>query len=168
MLEQDDIEVVADAETTGAETASLGGKYLTFALAREEFGLEILQVREIIRVLDITRVPQTADFLRGVINLRGKVIPVIDLRCRFGLPKTDQTDETCIIVVDTGAQKLTGIIVDAVREVYDIQEENIEPPPEFGSTVDSTFLLGMGKVGDAIKILLDIRAVLEGEPFVRA
>lgn len=161
----EDVDAGVTDVAAGAEPAVLGGKYLTFALGHEDYGIEILRVREIIRVLDITRVPQTADFLRGVINLRGKVIPVVDLRLRFQLPKAEQTDETCIIVVDTGS--LTGLVVDAVREVCDIAAENIEPP-KFGSAVDTAFLLGMGKVGDAIKILLDIQAVLDGESFVRA
>jgi purine-binding chemotaxis protein CheW len=157
--------VEEQAQVTGerVNAAELGGKYLTFALDREEYGLEVLRVREIIRVLDITRVPHTADHLRGVINLRGKVIPVVDLRVRFGLPPSAEDERACIIVVDVGT--LTGIIVDEVREVNDIPGQDIEPPPEFGAAIDTRCLLGMGKVDDAIKILLDIEEVLGGEAF---
>ena len=149
-----------------AETLSdLGEKYLTFLLSEEEYGLEILKVREIIKIMDITSVPQTSDFVEGVINLRGKVIPVIDLRCKFGLPRADYDDQTCIIVVDVGT--LMGIIVDTVREVYDISRGSIEPPPQLGGAVNTDFILGMGKVGDDVKILLDIEKVLTGDELVQ-
>ncbi|MBI4719461.1 MAG: purine-binding chemotaxis protein CheW [Planctomycetes bacterium] len=143
----------------------LGGKYLTFLLDDEEHGLEILKVREIIGIMDITRVPQTPDFVRGVINLRGKVIPVIDLRLKFGLQPAEYNDQTCIIVVDVGL--LMGIIVDTVQEVHDIPASNIEPPPQLGAHVDTSFILGMGKVKDDVKILLDIDKVLTGEELVQ-
>ena len=133
-------------------------KYLTFKLAGEEHGLEILKVREIMGMIDITAVPQMPTCMKGVINLRGKVIPVIDLRLKFGLEEIEHTEQTCIIVVDVG--KEVGIIVDTVSEVLDIPHDNIEPPPEMGVTVDTSFILGMGKVGDAVKILLDIGKVL--------
>lgn len=143
-------------------TRELGGKYLTFVLAEEEYGLEILKVREIIGMMDITAVPRTPDFVRGVINLRGKVIPVVDLRCKFGMPTTEATDETCIIVVDVGNVEM-GIIVDKVSEVLDIVSEDIEPPPQFGVSVDTDFILGMGKANNRVTILLDISKVLTGE-----
>jgi len=135
-----------------------GGKYLTFKLADEEYGVEILKVREINGLMDITAVPQMPVYMKGVINLRGKVIPVIDLRLKFGLEEIESTEQTCIIVVDVG--KEIGIIVDTVSEVLDISGENVEPPPDMGASLDTAFILGMGKVGEAVKILLDIDQVL--------
>lgn len=133
-------------------------KYLTFKLAHEEYGVEILKVREIIGVMDITAVPQMPVYMKGVINLRGKVIPVVDLRLKFGMEEIDHSEQTCIIVVDVG--KEIGIVVDTVSEVLDIDSENVEPPPTMGGSVDTKFILGMGKVNDAVKILLDIKKVL--------
>ena len=144
------------------------GKYLTFALGPEEYGLEILKVREIIGYMAITAVPQTPHHVKGVINLRGQVIPVIDLRAKFGMDTTNVTEETCIIVVETiqHNQKFnTGIVVDHVQEVLDIQGEEIQESPQFGSSVDTNFILGMGKIGDTVKILLDIDRVLSGDDF---
>ena len=142
------------------------GKYLTFALAQEEYGLEILKVREIIGYIDVTAVPQTPHYVKGVINLRGQVIPVVDLRAKFGMDTTGVTDETCIIVVeilDGGRTFSMGTIVDRVQEVLDIPGANIEEAPQFGATVNTSFILGMGKVGDSVKILLDIDKVLTGD-----
>jgi purine-binding chemotaxis protein CheW len=139
-------------------------KYLTFKLAREVYGLEILRVREIIGLLPITRVPRMPEHVRGVINLRGKVIPVIDLRVKFGMEVAEETSETCIIVVDAedgNGDLLIGILVDSVSEVLDISDKNIEDTPEMGSTVDAGFISGIGKVGDKVVILLDIGRVLE-------
>jgi purine-binding chemotaxis protein CheW len=139
------------------------GKYLTFALANEEYGLEILKVREIIGYMDITAVPQTPSHVKGVINLRGQVIPVIDLRAKFGMETAEVTEETCIIVVETTQNQRnfsTGIVVDRVQEVLDIAGENIEEAPHFDSSVNTNFILGMGKIGDSVKILLDIDRVL--------
>jgi purine-binding chemotaxis protein CheW len=138
-----------------------GGKYLTFSLANEEYGLEILKVREIIGIMDITAVPQMPPYVKGVINLRGKVIPVIDLRLKFGLEPAEYTDQTCIVVVDVGT--LTGIIVDTVQEVLDIDSSQIDPPPPLGGSIDTSFVLGMGKVKDDVKILLDIDKVLDAD-----
>ena len=138
------------------------GKYLTFVLCNEEYGLEILKVREIISMIDVTTVPQTPDFIKGVINLRGKVIPVIDLRLKFGMPETDYTKETCNIVVDVQGL-LMGIVVDTVSEVLDIAEADIEPPPSFGSKIATDFILGMGKVKGKVIILLDIGKILSAE-----
>jgi len=143
-------------------------KYLTFALGAEEYGVEILKVREIIGYIDVTAVPQTPSHVKGVINLRGQVIPVVDLRAKFGMATTDVTDETCIIVVEItqNSRKFnTGIVVDRVREVLDITGDNIEEAPRFGASVNTDFILGMGKVGDAVKILLDIDKVLAGDHF---
>ena len=146
-------------------------KYLTFALGAEEYGVEILKVREIIGYMDITAVPQTPHYVKGVVNLRGQVIPVVDLRAKFGMQTTEVTDETCIIVVEIAhdSRKLsTGIVVDRVREVLDIQSESIEEPPAFDTGVSTDFILGMGKVGDAVKILLDIDKVLVHEELAAA
>ncbi len=156
-----------DFQTTAATVAETvrakAGKYLTFRLASEEYGLEILKVREIIGVMEITHVPRTPEYIRGVINLRGKVIPVLDLRTKFNMEKTENTDETCIVVVDvssTGETIQMGILVDAVSEVLDIQDSQIEDAPAFGTSVDTKFILGMGKVNNEVKILLDIDEVL--------
>jgi purine-binding chemotaxis protein CheW len=145
------------------------GKYLTFALEPEEYGLEILKVREIIGYMDITSVPQTPGYVKGVINLRGQVIPVIDLRAKFGMNTTDTTDETCIIVVEitqSGGKYNTGIVVDRVQEVLDIAGKEIEEAPKFDSSVNTDFILGMGKVGESVKILLDIDKVLASKDIV--
>jgi len=144
--------------------ATLGGKYLTFHLDNEEYGIAILKVREIIGLMDITSVPQTPDFVQGVINLRGKIIPVIDLRSKFGLERAEYNEQTCIIVVDVGM--LMGLIVDTVQEVHDIPADQIEPPPRLGASVDTSFILGMGKVKSEVKILLDIDRVLTSEELV--
>ncbi|MHC4243638.1 MAG: chemotaxis protein CheW [Planctomycetota bacterium] len=142
------------------------GKYLTFALGAEEYGLEILKVREIIGYMEITAVPQTPHYVKGVINLRGQVIPVIDLRTNFGMEAAEITEETCIIVVETsqGDRKFsTGVVVDHVQEVLDIAGKDIEGTPEFGSAVNTDFILGMGKIGETVKILLDIDRVLASD-----
>jgi purine-binding chemotaxis protein CheW len=142
------------------------GKYLTFALAHEEYGLEILKVREIIGYIDVTAVPQTPHYIKGVINLRGQVIPVVDLRAKFGMETTDVTEQTCIIVVEIAEGNRTcstGIIVDHVQEVLDIGADAIEEAPQFGASVNTDFILGMGKVEDSVKILLDIDRVLGGD-----
>jgi purine-binding chemotaxis protein CheW len=165
VIERSGIVGRGDTGTTGGADRALGGKYLTFMLADEEYGLEILKVREIIGIMDITKVPQTPDFMQGVINLRGKVIPVIDLRTKFGLERAEYNDQTCIIVVDVGL--LMGIIVDTVQEVHDIATADIEPPPQLGSSADTSFILGMGKVNDDVKILLDIDKVLTSDELVR-
>lgn len=148
----------ATLEARGAKTRELGGKYLTFCLAGEEYGVEILKVREIIGIMDITAIPQVPSEVKGVINLRGKVIPVIDLRLKFGLDPAEYTEQTCIVVVDVGS--LVGVIVDTVQEVLDIPSAQIDPPPPLGAAVDTSFVLGMGKVKDDVKILLDIDKVL--------
>ena len=149
----------AQSTHTGARGAERAGKYLTFALSGEEYGLEILKVREIIGIMEITAVPRTPNFVKGVLNLRGKVIPVIDLRLKFGMPEAERTEETCIIVVSVGQIEM-GIIVDKVSEVLDIAEKDIEDSPQFGVNVDTQFILGMGKSHERVTILLDISRVL--------
>ena len=144
------------------------GKYLTFLLGREEFAVQVLKVREIIGIQDITAVPQTPAYVKGVINLRGKVIPVVDLRLKFCLPETDYTQRTCIIVVQVqsgGVALHTGIIVDAVSEVLNLAAADIEDTPDFGDGGGSggSYLLGMAKVKGKVKILLDIDRVLSSQ-----
>ena len=144
------------------------GKYLTFSLANEEYGLEILKGSEIIGYMEITVLPRTPAYVKGVINLRGQVIPVIDLRAKFGIETTDINEETCIIIVETGLGSRSfsaGIIVDHLEEVFDIAADDIEKAPQFNSGVNADFILGMGKVGDSVKILLDIDRVLAGDDF---
>lgn len=139
-------------------------KFLSFCLGSEHYGVEILRVREIIGLLAITPLPQTPAYVKGVMNLRGRIIPVIDLRLRFGLPSTEATKETCIIVLETGepdgSQTVMGAIVDSVREVQDIAPAAIEPPPEFGCEIPLRYILGMGKVKDKVVVLLDIAEVI--------
>jgi purine-binding chemotaxis protein CheW len=138
-------------------------KYLTFNLAGEQYGLEILKVREIIGLMDITTVPQTPDFVRGVINLRGKVIPIIDLRTKFGIEAAEDTEQTCIIVVDfMEDQNLIqmGTIVDSVSEVLDINVDDIDDPPRFNAAVSTSFIKGIAKTKDGVKILLKIEDIL--------
>jgi purine-binding chemotaxis protein CheW len=139
-----------------------GEKFLTFFLAGEEYGLEILKVQEIIGMMDITVVPRTPAFVKGVINLRGKVIPVVDLRLKFDMEVTEQTEQTCIIVVDVGNVEM-GIIVDKVSEVTNIAAEDIEDAPSFGVDVDTDYILGIGKSEGRVKLLLDIDRVLSSQ-----
>lgn len=148
-----------------AGSTARGGKYLTFALGKEEYGLEILKVREIIGLMEITAVPGTAPHVKGVINLRGQVISVVDLRSRFCMDSVEKTDQTCIIVVETasaGRKIDTGIIVDRVCEVVEISTDRIEDPNSVGEAADVEFIRGMGKIGERVIILLDIDTVLGG------
>jgi purine-binding chemotaxis protein CheW len=141
-------------------------KYLTFKLAEEIYGVEIIKVREIIGMLPITRMPRMPEDVRGVINLRGKVIPVIDLRIKFKMEATEATSETCIIVVDirdANGELLVGILVDGVSEVLDILESDIDDAPELGDSVATTYISGVAKAGDKVVILLDILSVLDLE-----
>lgn len=143
--------------------ADKGGKYLSFSLAEEEYGIGILKIKEIIGMMPITIVPKTPEFVKGVINLRGKVIPIIDLRLRFGMEAAGYTDRTCIIVVEIESKSgtvLIGIVVDSVSEVLNVRTESIEAPPTFGTGLDTEYILGMAKIGSGVKILLDIDKVL--------
>jgi purine-binding chemotaxis protein CheW len=142
------------------------GKYLTFTLGQEEYGIGILKIKEIIGLMSITTVPQTPEFIKGVINLRGKVIPVVDLRLRFGMDAIDYTERTCIIVVEVDGQVGTiqiGIVVDSVSEVLNIKGEEIEDTPTFGTKLNVDFILGMAKMEGGVKILLDIDKVLSDQ-----
>ena len=154
---------MAETATANKQSNALAGKYLTFKLVNEEYGLEILKVREIIGMMSITKVPRTPAFVRGVINLRGKVIPVIDLRRKFGMENVADTEETCIIVVDVskaGEKLQIGILVDSVSEVLDIKGDDIEDAPSFGTNLDTDFIMGMAKAKGTVKILLNIEKVL--------
>lgn len=142
------------------------GKYLTFSLGEEEYGIGILKVKEIIGMMRITPVPQTPEYVKGVINLRGKVIPVIDLRLRFGMGENGYTDRTCIVVVeiDGVSGKLhIGVVVDSVSEVLNIKGSDIEDTPSFGTTLNTEYIFGMAKTGNGVKILLDIDRVLSSD-----
>jgi purine-binding chemotaxis protein CheW len=139
------------------------GKYLTFTLGGEEYGIGILKIREIIGMLPVTAVPRTPAHVKGVINLRGKVIPVVDLRLRFGMESIPYTERTCIIVVEVESDRLQviiGIVVDAVSEVLAIKAEDIAPTPSFGTRLETDYILGMAKMQGGVKILLDIDRVL--------
>ncbi|MBU1171866.1 MAG: chemotaxis protein CheW [Proteobacteria bacterium] len=158
-----------ETQVMGQDIQAMGrreGKYLTFSLANEEYGIGILKIKEIIGMLPITTVPQTPSFVKGVINLRGKVIPVIDLRLRFGMAGIEYTERTCIIVVEiTGKSStvLIGIVVDSVSEVLNVKGDDIEDTPAFGTKLDTDYIMGMAKLDGGVKILLDIDRVLNAE-----
>jgi len=154
------------AESMDQAERSLEGKYLTFSLNGEDYGVGILKVREIIGVMPITPVPQTPRFVKGVINLRGKVIPVIDLRLRFGMEPEDYTDRTCIVVAEVkneNGSMMMGVSVDSVSEVAHIKANEIENAPSFGVALSTDYILGMAKKETAVSILLDIDKVLTTE-----
>jgi len=157
------------SNTDEPQSSGPAQKTLSFGLGNEEYGLDILVVREIIGLIDITPLPRTPDYVKGVINLRGKIIPVIELRKRFGMPTVEYTDETCIIVVDVpiegeaegeGESRLMGVVVDTVREVLDIPTAAIEPPPEFGCSVPIDYITGIGRVKGMVVVLLDASKVM--------
>jgi purine-binding chemotaxis protein CheW len=161
------MEATMTAESAAAHSRNLAtdlaGKYLTFALGAEEYGLPVLKVREIIKVMDITQVPQMPSHVRGVINLRGKVIPVIDLRLKFGFPQVAYTERTCIIVVDvsmSGMSVMMGVVVDSVSEVLNVSAAEIDQAPEFGDRITTDYMLGLAKVKGTVKILLSLDRVL--------
>jgi len=159
-------EVRGDMAGKASNLAGLAGKYLTFRLASEEYGLEIMKVQEIIGMMPVTQVPRVPEYVRGVINLRGRIIPTIDLRSKFGLERIADTDKTCIIVVEimTAKGKVSvGIIVDEVAEVLDVAATELDHAPEFGTTLNMDFILGLGIVKGGVKILLDIDKVLTFE-----
>jgi purine-binding chemotaxis protein CheW len=143
------------------------GKHLTFLLDDEVYGIEILKIREIIGIMDITPVPQAPPYLKGVVNLRGKIIPVVDLRLRFGFPERPHDERTCIIVVELASKEgrvSVGIIVDSVSEVAHISEADVEETPELGDGFDAEYILGMAKLRGRVVILIDIGKVLSGGP----
>jgi purine-binding chemotaxis protein CheW len=150
------------AETLGCQA----GKYLTFKLANEEYGVGILKVKEIIGMMVITALPKTPDYVRGVINLRGKVVPVIDLRLKFGLIEKEYDEKTCIIVVETteGDTRLQiGLIVDSVSEVLNVSGDDLEETPQFGVELETEFIMGMSKSNNIVRTLLDIDMVLSSK-----
>jgi purine-binding chemotaxis protein CheW len=151
----------AKTAATTTQTRGPGGKYLTFRLDNEDYGIEIRKVREITGVMDIVRESRTPEFVEGIINLRGKSIPVIDLRTRIGLPRAEYDELTCIIVVDIGV--MIGIIVDAVSEVNDLPSSCIEPPPRLGGPVDTGFILGVGRINGHVRMLLDTDKILTAD-----
>ena len=146
-------------ENQSMKVDSRAGKYLTFFLVHEEYGVEILKVQEIIEWMPITPVPMTSKYILGVINLRGKIHPVMDLKVKFGMEQTQITEETCIIVIKT-KDRMMGIMVDKVSEVVDVASDDIEDTPSFGADVNPEFLLGVGKTGGRVRLLLDIEKVL--------
>jgi len=154
------------ADQAVRNTAGREGKYLTFTIADEEYGIGIRKIKEIIGMMPIRSVPRTPEYVKGVINLRGKVIPVIDLRLRFGMPEWAYTERTCIVVVEVEGLTdvvTTGIVVDSVSEVLYIKAESIEDTPAFGASLDTRYILGMAKMEGGVKILLDIDRVLGAE-----
>ena len=161
MAESAKIEAQADQGSHAGD-----GKYLTFTMADEDYGIGILKIKEIIGMMPITPIPQTPEFVKGVINLRGKVIPVMDLRLRFGLETKDYAERTCIIVVEIAGKSGTvmiGIVVDSVSEVLNIKGEDIEDTPSFGTSLSTDYIYGMAKMEGGVKILLDIDRVLSSE-----
>ena len=150
-----------------AKSRAVPGKYLTFMLGREYYGVGVLKIREIIRLVDITPVPQMPDYIKGVINLRGKIIPVVDLRLKFGLASTETTERTCIVVVqvvtNSGGATQMGLVVDAVEEVVNLGAADIEATPDFGARLHTGYILGMAKIKNNVKTLLDIDEVLTAD-----
>jgi purine-binding chemotaxis protein CheW len=155
------------AKPSASHVKKLAGKYLTFALHGEFYGIDVLKVREIIRLTEITAVPQMPAYVRGVINLRGKIIPVMDLRLRFGFADAPSTDQTCIVVVQVklpdGKSTQMGLVVDGVEEVVNIAASDIEETPDFGGDISASYIVGMAKIKGAVKTLLDIDSVIAGE-----
>jgi purine-binding chemotaxis protein CheW len=154
---------LVNESSSTAHVDARAGKYLTFQLANEEFGICVLKVREIMGLQEITAVPQTPAHVKGVINLRGKVVPVVDLRLKFGIPTAEYTERTCIIVTQVQVESRPvhmGVIVDGVSDVLNLTALEIEDTPDFGEAVTSQYLLGMAKVKGKVKILLDIDKVL--------
>lgn len=150
---------------SGASLRVETGKYLTFKLASEDYGIGVLKVQEIIGMMKVTRVPQMPEFVRGIVNLRGKLVPVIEMRSKFKMASQEDSDRTCIIVVqvcDNNTSTTMGIIVDSVSEVLDIRENQLDPAPSFGAKIDTAFILGIGKVSDKVVMLLDIDSILSG------
>jgi purine-binding chemotaxis protein CheW len=141
-------------------------QYLTFTLADEVFALDVAKVREILELIAINKVPQTPEFMRGVINLRGSVVPVIDLRLNFGMTRTEQTVNTCIIVVEVNLDSeliVLGVLADSVQEVVEMEPENIEPAPHLGTKLNTEFIKGMGKINNGFVMILDIDKVFSSD-----
>lgn len=153
-------------EVKGVQRLEREGKYLTFSLAGEEYGIGILKVKEIIGMMPVTTVPRTPDYMKGVINLRGRVIPVVDLRLKFGMESAAYTERTCIIVVEIRGERgqiQMGMVVDSVSEVLNIKGGDIEDAPAFGAGLETGYILGMAKMNGGVKILIDIDKVLASD-----
>ncbi len=149
--------------------ALTGARYLSFVLDQEEYCIEILKIKEIMAMAAVTPIPQTPDFLKGVLNLRGQIIPVIDLRLKFHMPELAYTDRTIIVIVELaldGEKTLMGLVVDSIKEVVNIPEEKVTKMPYVNSKVKSEFIQGIAESGDGIKIVLDITKVLTEDEFV--
>jgi len=159
-MEETDLQGVAHLAETDEDVQE--GKYLTFLLGNEEYGIDIRNVTEIIGIQNVTDLPDTPPFVKGVINLRGKVIPVIDVRLRFSMEEKPYDDRTCIVVVNIRNMSV-GLIVDTVSEVLDIPVKDIEPAPKVNNSAGSRYIQGLGKVGEKVKILLDTHMLLFGE-----
>jgi purine-binding chemotaxis protein CheW len=171
-MQVSDLPAVADSSTKEATQAASvvksakSGKYITFTLAGEDYGLYILSVKEIIGMMKVTKVPKTPDFVRGVINLRGKIHPVIDLRKRFNLEMKEDDERTPIIIVEVtqgSSVQFIGIVVDTVSEVINVEKGDIEKSPAFGRTMDTSFILGLAKINNRVITLLDIDQILSNE-----
>ncbi len=156
-------ENIAKSDVLEAPPVIEGGKFLSFFLGKEEYALEILKVQEIIGLMPITPVPKMPDYIRGVLNLRGKIVPVMELRARFNLNLVEDTDETCIIVIHDNNYQM-GIVVDKVSEVSDIATDQFEDVPSIGMNDGNEFLSGLGKVKDSVKMIVDVRKVLFDVP----
>ncbi|NLN81520.1 MAG: purine-binding chemotaxis protein CheW [Clostridiales bacterium] len=152
-------------EQIGQEEDTQKGKFLTFSLGNESYGLEIKYVTEIIGIQPITEVPELPEYIRGIINLRGKIIPVMDVRVRFKKPFNEYNERTCIIVIDVKDTSL-GLIVDMVSEVLPISDENIAPPPDINKSAGNRFVKGIGKVGSDVKLLLDCEMFLQEDDII--
>ena len=147
-------------------TEAASQQFLSFALGDEVFAVNVLQVKEILDIINITRVPQMPDYMLGVINLRGSVVPVVDLRCKFGMEKRALNQESCIVVLEVdfdGERVVIGALTDAVREVLDLAADQIEPPPRMGMKLRSEFIRGMGKQGETFIIILDIDKIFSSD-----
>ena len=150
------------------ETSSESQQYVTFSLADELFGVEVTRTREILSLTPVTKVPQTPDYLLGVINLRGQVVPVVDMRLKLGLPAGEETEDTCIIVIEVqvdGEAIVVGALADAVREVLEVGNDQIEPPPRLGTKLNTEFINGMGKIDEQFMILLNVDRIFSNEEF---
>lgn len=150
-----------------AQRSDKGGKYLTFGLGEEEYGVRIEHVHEIMALIPVTRVPRTPDVVLGVINLRGKIVPVFDMHRKFGMPAREATRHTCIIVVSVDKTEV-GIVVDRVREVVNIRSDQVEPPPSFGADVPTDHLLGIATSSGGARLLLAIERVLSTSEIIAA
>lgn len=154
---------VGEADGVKVGDRDVREKYLTFRLAGETYGIEVLKVREIIGVIKITRIPRIPEYIRGVINLRGKVLPVMDLRMRFGMGNTEISEHACIVVIDpSGASdRMMGALVDAVSDVTDIEDKDTESVHELGESVQTRFIRGIGKTRDRVVLLLDVEEIID-------